>query len=107
MASALDDEDILAPDILVDVEMDLAVAEPFQDALAQVDLQVRGDLPGEREFDDPANTFMLVSFSFALGAPRWFISLQLGREDSNPRIADPKSAALPLGDAPASSPYRP
>ena len=30
-----------------------------------------------------------------------FIFFWLGRKDSNPRIAGPKPAALPLGDCPA------
>ena len=37
ITAALDDEDILAAHVLVDVEMDFAVAEPFQNALAQLD----------------------------------------------------------------------
>ena len=47
VGAALDDEDVLAADVLVDVEMDLAVAEAVQDAVAQVDLEIARDLAGE------------------------------------------------------------
>ena len=45
--SRLDDEDVLAADVLVDVEVDLAVAETVEDAPPEVDLQIIDDLPGQ------------------------------------------------------------
>jgi len=45
--SRLDDEHILAADVLVDVEVDLAVAETVEDAPPEIDLQVVDDLPGQ------------------------------------------------------------
>ncbi len=45
--AGLDDEDVFAPDVLVDVEVDLPVRKALEHRTAKVDLQVVDDLPGQ------------------------------------------------------------
>ena len=96
-----------AAHVLVDLHVDLAVGEARDVGVAQRDVQVLGDLLGQRPVRVAGEELQLVRpwrFAVLTVAPgrSW-----LGREDSNLRIRGPKSRALPLGHAPRSKPHVP
>src|SRR6476620_5937379 len=92
-ARRLHDEDVGPPDVLVDLERDLRVWKPMKPRAPPRNVELLGDLSRER--------WMRTS-SEELELPVTHVSW-LGRKDSNLRIRDPKSRALPLGHAPARS----
>ncbi len=101
----LHDEDIGATDVLVDLKRDLRVREAMQPRRSERQRQMLGDLPRERRMRGPGEDLQLTvthndrrikNRSRPAGAN----AVWLGRKDSNLRIRDPKSRALPLGHAP-------
>ena len=107
--AGLNDKNILSPDILLNVEMDLAIAEPFKHAFSKVLVEITGDFIRKLRIGRSGKDFEVV-FSFhglsffavlnrKVGGCFWY---WLGWEDSNLRMAAPKAAALPLGYTPAS-----
>src|SRR3990170_4543187 len=90
----LEDVDVRAADVLVDLDVDLPVREARDLRIGQRQAQVLRDLLGQRPVRVAREELQLVRH-------RLLVKVWLGREDSNLRIRDPKSRALPLGHAPA------
>ena len=106
-AGRLHDEHVGAADVLVDLKRDFRVGKPPQPRLPE---------PARRETSAisrassgcalPENSFSSPNPVAINGSPIHLTSLArnwLGRKDSNLRIRDPKSRALPLGHAPTLS----
>jgi hypothetical protein len=109
VAGGLDDENIFAPDIFIDFDLDFTIAESLDLGTAQRQVQVFTNLLRP----DPDWNFLkkwFRSFGFIVTFVRYSSSMNwLGREDSNLRMQEPKSCVLPLDDAPAENryPYEP
>jgi hypothetical protein len=56
----LDDEDVLAPDVLVELDRDLPVGEFLELRITQWYLHIFAYLPGEGEIGIPAYDFYLL-----------------------------------------------
>ena len=108
-AGRLHDEDVGAADVLVDLERDLRVGKPPQPRLperhareiARSRAPARGCALPEKTFSSP-NPVAINGFTHVIPErqPDARRESWLGRKDSNLRIRDPKSRALPLGHAP-------
>ena len=91
-AGRLHDEDVGAADVLVDLERDLRVGKALQPRVPDRDAKKLTNLRREGGMSSPEKSFSWPRLI------KW-----LGRKDSNLRIRDSKSRALPLGHAPSSS----
>ena len=61
IAGRLDDEDVLAADILVDLDENLLVGEPADTGLGQRQLEIIGDRAGQRRVAVPGEQFHVMS----------------------------------------------
>ena len=111
-AGRLDDEDVGAADVLVDLERDLGVGEAAQPGLPERHAEELGDLPGQARVRAAGEHLQIPEarlwhrlwhrLSLGSAPPGGPASKNwLGRKDSNLRIRAPKARALPLGHAPA------
>ncbi len=130
IARRLHDEHVAATDVLVNLERDFRVGEPSQPTLPDWNTQKPGNFPSELRMRATGKQLHLAKaqrdrgFHQRLFPPRVDHGRQtagsdamelnlvsslpptastnfwLGRKDSNLRIRDPKSRALPLGHAP-------
>src|SRR5206468_1587743 len=94
--------DVGAADVLVDLERDLGVGKPPQPRLAHLHAEKRRNVPGESGMGAARKHLQFAKPDRHEGITHltWQPHEWLGRKDSNLRIRDPKSRALPLGHAP-------
>ena len=101
-AGGLDDEDVLAADVLVDLHVHLAVREARDVGVAQAHVQVLGDLLGQGPVRVAREQLQLVRHGVLLSfpCPR---KMMAGAGGIEPPLRGPKPRVLPLDDAPRSS----
>src|SRR5262249_5690840 len=100
-AGGLDDEDVPAADVVPDLDLALAVAEAGTFGAAQGHADGVADRPGERRVRIARQDLDLVVHL----VPRPFRSRRLGGKESNLRMPDPKSGALPAWRPPTGTDY--
>ncbi len=105
-AGRLHDENIGAPDVLVDLERDFRIGKPLEPRLTERYAEKRRDLARQLRMSAAGKKFQFAKSDCHVRITHHTDSLAkwLGRKDSNLRIRDPKSRALPLGHAPTMSP---
>src|SRR5205814_1530013 len=99
----LHDEDVGPADVLVDLKRHLAVGEAAKPRLPDRNPEEVGNLLRQLRVGAPRKYLEVTkSRRHQPFTAQWSLhgSSWLGRKDSNLRIRDPKSRALPLGHAP-------
>src|SRR6185436_4241069 len=100
----LHDEHVGAADVLVDLKRHFGVGKPPQPRLPDLDTEKSRDLARQLGMRAPGEHLQLAETRCHEGVTHHsrtaHLRIWLGRKDSNLRIRDPKSRALPLGHAP-------